>query len=89
MDGGKCKKRVPTPRPGAPSPSSPWKWSEGRLRGLAGPELLRSSAGPLKTAWDGMLAELAAYKEQTGGFAIAGMRKELAKWVGFACPKEA
>ena len=28
-----------------------------------------------------MLAELAAYKEQTGGFAIAGMRKELAKWV--------
>ena len=37
---------------------------------------------PLKTAWGGMLAELAAYKEQTGGFKkLAGMRKELAKWV--------
>ena len=28
-----------------------------------------------------MLAELAAYKEQTGGFEIAGMRKELQAWV--------
>ena len=36
---------------------------------------------PLKTAWDGMLAELVAYKEQTGGFKQAGMRKELQVWV--------
>ena len=28
-----------------------------------------------------MLAELAAHKEQTGGFEIAGMRKELEDWV--------
>ena len=28
-----------------------------------------------------MLAELAAYKQQTGGFKLAGMRKDLAKWV--------
>ena len=31
---------------------------------------------PLKTAWDGMLAELAAYKEETGGVETAGMRKD-------------
>ena len=28
-----------------------------------------------------MLAELAAHKEQTGGFQPAGMRKELQAWV--------
>ena len=36
---------------------------------------------PRETAWDGMLAELAAYKEETGGFELAGMRKELRDWV--------
>ena len=30
--------------------------------------------------WDDMLDELAAYKKETGGFKVSGMRKELRTW---------
>ena len=62
-------------------PSTESQLTQDRVAALDGIDFPWATRRARNDRWDDMLDELAANKEQTGGFEIAGMRKELAKWV--------